>query len=280
MKFLICSTLLSVLAANAHADSDWTSLKVSWYFNPLSSWGFDAMPRDLANNTAFEKKDDMCANGGKFLGQRYWYKKDPTVILLYDKNGIIAGLQTAFPKAEYFPPDHLKEKYYIEDGDLWTLTAYFVDPSTICTQGRSKSDLASQGTGTGLWLQYGPDPVKDSVHIPNDEAEMKKTKWGHGKCYWTMGMHYWYNVSQDMNCDDFVPNCILYNGGKLSAFCFATGANLILSSKRFDSPAPLNIVLNKFFDRTPDCFFKQPNYFLVSTMHVFFTPDPRNTSHC
>jgi len=287
MKFLICFALLSVLAVNADAFFDlshnWSALRVSWYVNPLSSWGFDKMPRDLADNTAFEKKDDMCATGnGKFFGQRYWYKQDPTVILLYDKNGIIAGIQTSFPKTKYTPPAHLKDKYYIDDGDFWTLTAYFVEPSTICTEGRSKADLSTQGTGTGLWLQYGQDPIKDSFHVPNTEAEMKEKNpnWGHGRCFWTMGKHYWYNVSQTMDCDDFVPNCILYNGGKLTAFCFATGANLIESSNRFDSPAPANKVLDKFFDSTPDCFFKNPNYFLVSTMHVYFIDSPRLTAHC
>jgi len=275
--------ILAVLffATAAYADPAWNSLRVSWSALPVSLWGFDKLPRDLADNTQFEKKDDMCADGGKkFLGQRYWYKQDPTLILLFDKNGIVAGIQNAAPKSRYASPPQLQGKYYIDDGDYWTITTYFVDPSTICSQGRSKADLASQGTGTGLWMQYGPDPIKDSVRIPDSEEEMKKTKWGHGICYQSMGVHYWYNVSQTMDCNDFVPNCILYNGGKLNAFCFATGANLIDLSHRWDFPAPLNIVLNKFFDKTPDCFFTNPHFFLVSTMHIFFNDDPRSLDKC
>jgi len=279
MNKVILAVLFFVSAA--YADPSWNGLRVTWAANPFSKWGFDAMPRDLAANTQFEKKDDMCADGGKkFLGQRYWYQKDPTLILLYDKNGIIAGVQQSYPKSRYQAPEHLKGKYYLDDGDYWSLATYFVDPSTICGDGRKKEDLVSQGTGTGLWMQYGPDPIKDSVKMPDTEEEMKKTKWGHGKCFLTMGMHYWYNVSQTMDCDDFVPNCILYNGGKLNAFCFSTGANLIDLSNRFDSPAPLNIALHNFFDSVPDCFFKDPRYWLSSTMHVYFNDSPRTTSNC
>lgn len=36
-------------------------------------------------------------------------------------------------------------------------------------------------------MQYGPDPIKDSVQIPMNEADMKGTKWGSGKCFYTMG---------------------------------------------------------------------------------------------
>jgi len=30
-----------------------------------------------------------------FRGQRYWFKNDPATILLFDKNGYIAGIQTS-----------------------------------------------------------------------------------------------------------------------------------------------------------------------------------------
>jgi len=280
MNKVILAVLFFASAAYG-ASPAWNGLRVTWAANPFSKWGFDQMPRALADNTLFEKKDDMCADGGKkFVGHRYWYKQDPTLILLYDNNGVIAGIQNSAPKSRYAAPPQLQGKYYIDDGDYWTVTAYFVDPSTICSQGRSKADLASQGTGTGLWLQYGQDPIKDSIKIPDTEEEMKKTDWGHGKCFWTMGKHYWYNVSKEMDCDDFIPNCILYNKGKLNAFCFSTGANLIDLSSRWDAPAPSNKVLKMFLDPVPDCFFKNQKYFLESTMHVYFSDSPRTTSFC
>jgi len=243
------------------------------------------MPRDLADNTQFEKKDDLCADGGKkFLGQRYWYKQDPTFMLLFDKNGIIAGMQNSMLKSKYTPPAQL-QKYYGDDGDYWTLTAYVVDPSIICSQGRSKADLASQGTGTGLWLQYGPDPIQDSIKLPDSEEEMKKTLWGNGKCLKSMGMHYWYNQSLGSNCDDLLPNCILYNGGKLNAFCFSTAANLapidpLADPNRWDWPSPTALILRTVMDPVPTCFFTNPKYWVQGTVHVYFTDDAQHQDNC
>jgi len=282
MKVIIYA-LLPFLAVNANffdCSHDWNALRVSWYANPFSSWGFNKMPRHLAENKDFEKKDDMCANGGqKFVGHRYWYKQDPTLILLFDRNGMIAGIQTAAPKSKFTPPAAAKDKYFVDDGDFWTSTAYFVDPSTICTQGRNKTELDAQGTGTGLWLQYGPNAVKDSVRIPVNESDVKPTKWGSGKCFWTMGQHYWYNVSKDSNCDEIPPNCLLYNKGRLTGFCFTKNTNIIDTSNRYDSPAPSYQVLGKFMDPVPDCF-KDPKYTKLSTMHVYFVESPRATSWC
>uniref|UniRef100_A0A1I8FB74 BHLH domain-containing protein n=1 Tax=Macrostomum lignano TaxID=282301 RepID=A0A1I8FB74_9PLAT len=39
------------------------------------------------------------------------------------------------------------------------------------------------------------------------------------------GQHYWYNMRKNMNCDDFMPYFLLYNGGKLDGFGFAMTAN-------------------------------------------------------
>ncbi|MCC7159860.1 MAG: hypothetical protein IT281_10000, partial [Ignavibacteria bacterium] len=50
--------------------------------------------------------------------------------------------------------------------DAYVLTAYFVDPRTICTAGRDVARLKSEGSGTGLWLQQGSDPIRDSVQAP------------------------------------------------------------------------------------------------------------------
>jgi len=281
MKFIILFFLAVAVNANYFDLShNWKALRVSWYANPVSSWGFDKMPRHLAESKAFQQKDDMCADGGKkFVGYRYWYKQDPALILLFDRNGVIAGLQTSAPKSKFTPPANLKDKYYIDDGDYWTLTSYFVDPSTIC-KGRTSEDLEKQGTGTGLWLQYGQDPIKDSIRIPTNEADIKETNWGSGKCFYTMGQHYWLNVSKGMDCGDFVPNCLLYNKGKLTGFCFAKNVNLVDQSNRYDSPAPTNKVVGKFLNPVPDCMFKDPSYFQLSTLHVYFTQGPRLTSWC
>jgi len=277
MQYAILA-LLAFAGAAYGSGPDWDDLKVTWSINPLNTWGFDAMPRDLSGKlSGFEAKDDQCkVDNAKFLGQRYWYKQDPALVLLFDKNGIIAGIQTSALKSNYTPPAYAANKNYVDDGDYWTLTAYFVDPSTICTQGRTSDQLKTQGTGTGVWLQMGTDPIKDSVKIPMLEEDAMKSPWTFGHCFKTMGNHYWYNVTKEMSCDHYVPNCLLYNKGKLNAFCFAINAPL--TSKRYEHPT--TDILKKFIDPVPDCFYTDPTYSQLSTLHVYFISDPRLGAWC
>jgi len=197
-------TTFVLLMGNGAFGVDWDDLRVTWSANPFSSWGFDPMPRTSTGAMKdFVLKDDQCAQGSKFVGKRYWYKQDPAVILLYDKNGYIAGIQTAIPKSKLTPSPYLSNHPYVDDGDFWTVTAYFVDPSTICTTGRTAQQFKDQGTGTGLWLQNGTNPTRDLIQIPLQESEIQKTNWKFGKCFYTMGNHYWYNPTKDMDCGKF-----------------------------------------------------------------------------
>ena len=62
--------------------------------NPITS--FNSMPR-----TAYDAEADGwhsvsnkdCQNGGKYFGNRYIKGDDVSVALLFDTNGIIAGIQ-------------------------------------------------------------------------------------------------------------------------------------------------------------------------------------------
>jgi len=276
---MLHQTLVVLLTIGAAFGApDWNSLRATFSLNPLNSWAFDKLPRATSEKMDnYALRDDQCNTANaKFLGKRYWYKQDPALSLLYDNKGTIAGIQTSIPKSSFTPPAPVKDKNFVEDGDFWTLTAYFVDPSTICSQGRSADQLSTQGTGTGLWLQMGQNPVTDSVRIPSSEEEMKKTNWKFGHCFWMMGNHYWFNVTKDMNCDNYIPNCIMYNKGRLTAFCFSI--NAVLSSPRYEHPTAS--IANKFIDPVPDCFFKDPSYKTTSTIHIYFIDNPRTGSFC
>lgn len=277
MNKIILAVLFFASAAYGSAP-EWNGLRVTWSLNPFNSWAFNSLPRGLTEKmTDFHPRDDQCKTpNAKFVGQRFWYKQDPSLTLLYDTKGTIAGIQTSVLKKEFKPPTTEAGRRYVDDGDYWTLTAYFVDPSTVCSAGRTEDQLKNEGTGNGLWLQTGPSPIQDSVRIPLSEDEAKKTPWGHGKCFWTMGQHYWYNVSKEMDCNNFVPNCLMYNKGRLTAFCFAVNAPL--TSQRYEHPTPEQA--KKFLDPVPDCFFKDPSYGKLSTMHIYMIDSPRMSSWC
>jgi charged multivesicular body protein 7 len=268
MKAFIVISLISILTI-ASSTPAWNDLRVTFGVNPFSKWDFDELPRDTHGDMqSFTLKDDQCTSGkGLFVGKRYWYGSDPAVLLIFDINGYIAGIQTSVPKSDWQPAATMVNKFVIDEGDMYTETVYFVDPSTICKGGRTADQYASQGTGTDLYIQTGPDPLKDIFQVPVNEADIKPTKWGHGKCFWGMGQHYWYNVSADMPCANFVPYCLLYNDGKLNAFCFSINAGL--TSERYEHPTATTA--KGFMDPVPDCFSSDPTYSKLSTMHVYLT---------
>ncbi|KAK3771298.1 hypothetical protein RRG08_024375 [Elysia crispata] len=120
-------------------DPKWDGLKVTWGPNPLSSSYFVSQPRTAADavNQGFQKISD-CDVNAKWRGARYVKGGDYSLILLYDVNGYIAGIQTSsigkYPKQQLQPP-------YVDDGDRWVVSAYFTDPSKICTTGRTADEF-------------------------------------------------------------------------------------------------------------------------------------------
>lgn len=92
-------------------------------------------------------------------GQRYISPlKDKIVI--FDVNGIIAGMHSIFPKsAAKATIDYTTLGYYrevtIDSIQYYMTTAYFIEPSTICSTGRTETQLKSQGTLSKLYFQNG-----------------------------------------------------------------------------------------------------------------------------
>jgi len=243
----------------------WDGLKVTWGPNPFSSSYFVSMPRTVSEATSqgFHKISD-CDTTAAWRGARYIKGSDYAVILLFDVNGYIAGIQTSFPDNQQsgYPTSNLRPPF-VKDGDRLTISAYFVDPSIICTKGRTDDEFASQGTGTNLYLQKTAKP-EDSTLIPHQETGMAGTKWTEGKCFVSMGKHYWYDIKEDMNCDDFYPNFLLYNSGELTAFGWALNAPL--TSPRFEHPD--SSVFSMFMKTPPKCLYTSGT---LSTMHIYLT---------
>jgi len=172
----------------------------------------------------------------------------------------------------------MQGKPFVRYGAYWVETAYFVNPNIICTTGRTQQQYDQQGTGYGLWLQNGTMPLwaNNTVNVPTDQNALSSTKWTDGKCFWTMGQHYWYNLKSNMDCDDFFPYCLLYNSGKLDGFCFAMNANL--NDPLYDSPHPTPSILGQFMNPVPQCMNdNNPGWNQYSTIHVYMTDSPRST---
>ncbi|GFN75347.1 hypothetical protein PoB_000185300 [Plakobranchus ocellatus] len=215
---------------------------VTWGPNPLSSSYFVTQPRTTAEaiSQGFTKISD-CDVNAKWRGARYVKDGDYALTLLFDVNGFIAGIQTSVPKTPGKYPKAPLQPPFVDDGDRWVVSAYFTEPSKICTTGRSATEFSQHGTGTDLYLQNSTKP-EDSFMVPHKESGIGATKWTEGRCFYTMGKHYWYNLSLGMSCDAMFPVFLLYNGGELNAFGWAMVENL--ASKHFEHPAQSTYGMN------------------------------------
>ena len=107
-----------------------------------------------------------CDKNPYFRGIQYMKDDDPQVVLLFDVNGYIAGIQSGIPNNLYNGYPHLNlQPPFIQDGDLFKLTAYFTDPSTICRRGRSEQRIRLDGTVEYLLIQNGTRPEVDLIEI-------------------------------------------------------------------------------------------------------------------
>jgi len=277
LLLIVClGTASSFLIGNK--GPEWTSLKVTWGANPFSKDNFVEQPLtiDDAKKDGFEQISSGC--DGKYLGQRFIKNKDIGLVLIYDVQGTIAGVQMGIPasmvtkKYYNFTDQPMFNRDTIAGTDAFILTAYFADPKTICQSGRNAQTLKTIGTATGLWLQNGTDPIQDSVAAPLDETSAAGTKWVKGACFPTMGVHYWYDNRLDSDCDVFFPSFLMYNKGKLTGFGWDVVGKYEYT-KRTEFP-PLSAITS-FLKPVPTCItqrYEDAGGF--TTMHLYFTSNP------
>ncbi|XP_078669994.1 uncharacterized protein LOC144910589 [Branchiostoma floridae x Branchiostoma belcheri] len=276
MNALVLLVLAGVVAAEGflYNDVDWSDLKVTWGANPFSHQYFQSVPRKesdakAADWTAFHSGTEC--NGAFYNGYRFIKDNDPAVMLLFDKNGYIAGIQMGAQKDKVpaGTPSQYIQSLWNDDDDMYVITAYFVDPATICTTGRTEEDFDQHGTGTDLYIQNGTTPAS-LIRIPKSESGLAGTAWTKGGCFYTMGRHYWYNVSRDMDCDRFFPVFLMYNSGDLNGFGWDMNANL--DSPRYEHPPAA--ALGLFFDEEPACLPDLANRGLT-TQHIYLDNTPQ-----
>ncbi|XP_062612727.1 uncharacterized protein LOC134274425 [Saccostrea cucullata] len=90
---------------------EWDDFRVKWGFDPFNVNNFQSLPRreSDAKDARFELLRDECKEMEKgkerrvplFKGKRYWKNKDPSVVVIYDANGYIAGVQAGFHKSAF-----------------------------------------------------------------------------------------------------------------------------------------------------------------------------------
>ncbi|KAL3847552.1 hypothetical protein ACJMK2_018457 [Sinanodonta woodiana] len=250
-------------------DAKWDNLRVTWGMDPFDPNYFVSMPRTQqdALSEGWVMKSD-CNAGRHFAGRRCWKDNDPSVMILYDVNGYIAGIQIGISKdvktwsGEDYPFQQQINAPFVDDGDLYVITAYFTDPAVVSNIGRTQSDFNSHGIGEHLFIQNGTH-LNDVIMAPARESEVESTGWTKGKCFTSMGVYYWYNLHVDMPCSDLFPVFLLYNEGELSAFGWALHANVAGSQRLEHQPTSS---LSAFMETVPSCL-DYPG--TMTTLHIY-----------
>jgi len=284
---LILAFLCLVVAVNAAQPKQWTNLKVHYSLNPLSKYYYQTQPRQvsaLKANAWTNISNSDCTNGGKYNGFRYVESNEnPGMALLFDVQGTVAGIQMIldratieannndfhFDKVPVYQPDTFNGK------PVYVLTAYFVDPQTICTTGRSSSDLTTTGTGNILQVQNGPTPAT-LLLMPRNRTVAISQGWTKNQCFIGMGYHNFYRVEnmQAQSCLETVPLFGLYdNNGDQIGFGFAATGKVV--QNHFENPPRAAVELIVGADQVPPCLLDKADNPGLTTMHVFFTDLPQ-----
>jgi len=262
-------TYLSATAPN----KDWNGLIATFDQNLSNPFAFNGLPRTVADAEAAGWEQDTstgsCDDGSSyFRGNRYTLNDDPAAMLLYGVNGYIAGMQVAIPSGGEFPANSVHADYYYNETDKWVSTVYFIDPTKICSTGRTLQEYTDEGTGTELYLQTGQTP-SSVMTIPRDATEASEnTSYEKGFCVTAMGYHYWYDLSEGMDCKDVFPIFALYQDDTMVAFGWSFN-ELYSNSDRWEHP--VRPLFSYFMQTVPTCFGADGP---VTTLHIYLTNAP------
>merc|ERR1712037_720940 len=202
-------SILFCLVALA-ACENWPNLRTTWGLNPFGA-AFASQPR-TESEAASAGWQAIAHCDGKFLGHRYGDPSDPSLVLIYDDAGYIAGVQSGLLldyTDETLYPFSSRPVYNLGDffgTPAYFTTAYFTDPAIICAGGRTNDQFNAQGTGDRLLIQTGPtaDTVL-SIPLTQAEADMSDIWFDHF-CFLGMGDHYFqFNNTPDQDCKDTFP---------------------------------------------------------------------------
>jgi hypothetical protein len=278
----LCWLLAAVLPLAL--GNEWSDFRTHYNLNALN--GFFKMGRTEAEAEGWTKINTVCesaGDGNSFAGFRYENPEDEGVVLIFDVNGIIAGIQARMAHDSILSDGPLNPFRYdlvpmfqnITENDktYFILTAYFVQPEIICTVGRNETDLETEGTGTGLWFQNGPTPT-DLILVSKNRTEAINDGWTKNSCFPGMGSHNFFAVEtyESKNCTESQPTFLLFNKqDELQGFGFTVTGNA--ESKYFEHPpnAAISIILG---EPVPQCVLDSNTLLGTTTMHVYFVPQP------
>ncbi|CAG7785172.1 unnamed protein product, partial [Allacma fusca] len=182
-------------------------------------------------------------DGNYYAGNRYLPPQEPSIGLLFDQRGTLAGFQAIYDVENlalgsnhtycntlkryknYY--DYLKQPMInIEtfgDRPKFVLTAYFYPPTKICSSIRDPNLVHERGFGKNIYFQNGPTP-EELVTAPRTRSEAAAKNWDNNQCLPLNGYHNFKDSAHwdEKNCSENVPNWLFYDENRrLSGFGFS-----------------------------------------------------------
>jgi len=261
------------------------------YTNPLDVfhlYGFFEEPKTEQEAQAAEWTTPQETSGND-LTTTYCRNSDPSVCLVYDKKGNVAGYELSIPRAV----DELDLGINYTTKGFKPTARYGQNYYTTLVLLESLDDINNGGrqpdgnVASGLWLPVKDDyleiPLKDS-DIPSKAPVFTKQL-----CFPGMGLHYFYDVRPDTTKDEYQPWFILYdNDGNLHGFGMVVfGAktkkqsfwskvgSFFKASRNWWENVPSSIV-DQIAPTRPDWFLEYIDKFGTFAHHVYFIEKPWN----
>lgn len=235
---------------------EWDKLSVTWM-----KW--DEIPLTVSDAVAKGwSLRDKCQARAYFQGRRYIRNGDLTLMLLFDANDKIAGIQTGIPTSTVCKRMGSPWK---RENDSYVVTAYFKDPSLICSH---RYDSEAKYFGDRLLIQKS-SKANGFVQVPLLERGLLGGMWTKGECFWSMGKMYWYDLLNVFDCNSLFPVFVMYTNGVLNGFGWILPFKL--DNPRFVHPTNVSFPYLFKRDTIPACFWTADH---LSMMHVYLDSNP------
>ncbi|GBP12827.1 hypothetical protein EVAR_6143_1 [Eumeta japonica] len=204
------------------------------------------------------------------------------VCALYCPNSFIGGLQIALPVDEFESLAVKPEKNFVKwrapalDGepakDYWTATQYYVFKDSLKVGAGPHRENGATLQDGGVWVT---GPSKELITIPLSEKELNEhSPFKKQNCIPNMGIHYYYNMTSEMKCEDILPWFALVSNGELVGTGIQVFGKLPPSEPRdwFERPPARAAQITIPF--APPCLHEWAASYGVVSMHVYYVEAP------
>jgi len=256
--------------------ADWNEFNLGWQLSPFGYQTKAPVTVQAAERGGWVR-DHSCSQGSSFANR--YYNPRPSkgkpyhINPIYNVAGALSGLQTCLYVSKPFGGKLL----FTNGGPVETrggmscVTMYFRDPATLCTNSETRP-----AAGSVLWIRVGNRAGYQL--LVDDQAESRvPSVWVKGKCFVTMGVHYWYNITQSTRCDELFPVFLLYSGSRLNAWGWVFPLDPV-EEGFFENPSPSDTRMFLPDDGAPACLY-DGSLSKLTTLHVAFN-NPILSNNC